>query len=82
MVKNFKNLFLWNQEADNFETWYTASGTQVPPMFSYDYLGLTLTIFKKLELLAFLDFYQPDVVAIQETDSSIVTSELFLETCP
>ena len=39
---------------------------------------------KKLELLAFLDFHQPHVVAIQETkiDSSIETSELLLETCP
>ena len=39
---------------------------------------------KKLELLAFLDFRQPHVVAIQETkiDSSIATSELFPETCP
>ena len=39
---------------------------------------------KKLELLAFLDFHQPHVVAIQETkiDSSIATSELFSETCP
>ena len=34
---------------------------------------------KKLELLAFLDFHQPQIVAIQETklDSSISTSELF-----
>ena len=39
---------------------------------------------KKLELLAFLDFNQPHVVAIQETkiDSSIATSQLFPETCP
>ena len=39
---------------------------------------------KKLELLAFLDFHQPYVVAIQETkiDSFIATSELFPETCP
>ena len=39
---------------------------------------------KKLESLAFLDFYQPHVVAIQETkiDSSIATSELFPETFP
>ena len=39
---------------------------------------------KKLELLAFLDYHQPHVVAIQKTkiDSSIATSELFLETCP
>ena len=39
---------------------------------------------KKLELLAFLDFHQPHVAAVQETkiDSSVATSELFLETCP
>ena len=38
---------------------------------------------KKLELLAFLNFHQPHVVAIQETkiDSSVATSELFPETC-
>ena len=38
---------------------------------------------KKLDLLAFLEVHQPHVVAIQETkiDSSIATSELFLETC-
>ena len=45
MVKNFKNLHLRNQEADDLETWYTASDTQVLPMFSYDDPGLTLTIF-------------------------------------
>ena len=39
---------------------------------------------KKLELLTFLVFHQPHVVAIQETkiDSSVATSELFPETCP
>ena len=39
---------------------------------------------KKLELLAFLDFHQPQSVAIQETkiDSSISTSELFPESWP
>ena len=45
MVKNFKNLLLRNQEADDLETWYTASGTRVLPMFSYDDPGLTLSIF-------------------------------------
>ena len=45
MVKNFKNLLIRNQEADDLETWYTASGTRVLPMFSYDDPGLTLTIF-------------------------------------
>ena len=39
---------------------------------------------KNLELLAYLDFHQPQIVAIQKTkiDSSISTSELFPETCP
>ena len=45
MVKNFKNLLLRNQEADDLETLYTASGTHVLPMFSYDNPGFTLTIF-------------------------------------
>ena len=36
---------LRNQEADDLETWYTASGTSVLPMFSYDDPGLTMTIF-------------------------------------
>ena len=45
MVKNFKNILLQNQEADDLETWYTATGTPVLPMFSYDDPELTLTIF-------------------------------------
>ena len=36
---------LWNQEADDLEAWYTASGTRVLPMFLYGDPGLTLTIF-------------------------------------
>ena len=45
MVKNFKNLLLRNQEANDLETWYTASGTRVLPMFSYDDPWMTFTIF-------------------------------------
>ena len=30
-VKTLKNLFLWNQTADDLESWYAASGTQVLP---------------------------------------------------
>ena len=39
---------------------------------------------KKLELLAFIDFHQPQILAIQETkiDNSILTSELFPESFP
>ena len=35
---------------------------------------------KKLELLAFIDLYEPQIVAIQAIDSSISSSELFPET--
>ena len=31
--KKLQNFLLWNQEADDFETWYTASGTGVLPFF-------------------------------------------------
>ena len=31
MVKNFKKFLLWNQKADDLESWYAASGTQVLP---------------------------------------------------
>ena len=31
IVKTLKNLFLWNQKADDLETWYTALGTQLLP---------------------------------------------------
>ena len=34
MVKNYRNLF-WNQDADDAETWYTASGTWLPPFFFF-----------------------------------------------
>ena len=39
---------------------------------------------KKLELLAYLDSHQHQIVAIQETkiNSSLSTSEMFPETCP
>ena len=31
MVKTLKNLLLWNQKADDLETWYAASGARVLP---------------------------------------------------
>ena len=43
--KKLEKSHLQNQEADDLETWYIASGTQVLPMFSYKDPGLTMTIF-------------------------------------
>ena len=31
MVKTLKNLLLWNQKADDLESWYVALGTLVLP---------------------------------------------------
>ena len=31
MVKTLKNLFLWNQKADDLECWYAALGSRVLP---------------------------------------------------
>ena len=44
MVKTFKN-HIRNQDADDLETWYTASDTQVQPICSNDDTGLTLSFF-------------------------------------
>ena len=45
MVKTLKNLLLQNQKADDLESWYVASGTQVLLNFSNDDPKLTLTYF-------------------------------------
>ena len=45
MVKTLKNHLLWNQKADDLETWYTASGARVLPICSNDDPWLTLTHF-------------------------------------
>ena len=48
MVETVNNLILWNEKADDLETFYTASGTQAQPNCSTDGTGLTLTIFMTL----------------------------------
>ena len=45
--ENLQILFFRKQEADDLETLYTASGTRVLPMFSYDDPGLNSTIFMR-----------------------------------
>ena len=45
MVKTFKSLLLWNENVDDLEIFYTASGTQAQPNISNDDTGLTLTMF-------------------------------------
>ena len=45
MVKTFKILLLWNQKADDLESWYAASGTWVLPSLFNDDSWLTLTYF-------------------------------------
>ena len=49
MVKTLKYLLLWNQKADDLETWYVASGAQVLPInqvYSNDDRGWPLPILR------------------------------------
>ena len=45
MVKNITDIFLWNRNADDLETWYTALSIRVLQVCSNDAPGLTLTYF-------------------------------------
>ena len=45
MVKTFKNFFLWNVNADDIETFYTASDTRAQPDLFNNDTGLTMTVF-------------------------------------
>ena len=56
MIKTLKNL-LWNQKADDLETWYVALGTQVLPNFSNDYPELTLTYFTASQIWSLMLLY-------------------------
>ena len=43
--KNLKNLLLWNQKADDLETWYAPSGARVLPSLFKWWPWLTMTNF-------------------------------------
>ena len=43
--KTLKNLLLWNQKADDLESWFAASGARVVVFLFNDDPGLTLTYF-------------------------------------
>ena len=45
MVKTLKNLLLWNQKADDLETWYAASVLEYYQVYINDDPELTLTYF-------------------------------------
>ena len=45
MVKTLKNLLLWNQKANDLETWYATLGARVLPSLLKDDPELTLTYF-------------------------------------
>ena len=82
------------ENQNRFDPLANDSGTETPQAWSNNDKSISGLKFvsininsirgKKLELLAFLDCHQPQIVAIQETkiDSSISTSELFPESCP
>ena len=45
MVQTLKSLLLWNQKADDLETWYASLGARVLPSLLNDDPGWTLTCF-------------------------------------
>ena len=45
MVKTLKNLFLWNQKANDLETWYATLSARILPSLLKDDPELTLTYF-------------------------------------
>ena len=55
MVKTLKHL-LWNQKADDLETWYAASDAGVLPSLFNDDPGLILTCFTARSNLALYAF--------------------------
>ena len=75
------------ENQNRFDSLAKDSGSKAPKTGSNEDKFISININsirgKTLELLAFLDFNQPQIVAIQETkiDSSISTSELFPESC-
>ena len=95
MNRKKKKIFISYCTIENrFDPLANGSGTKAPQtgsdknkfMTGLKFVSININSIrsKKLELLAFLDFHQPQIVAIQETkiDSSISTSELFPESCP
>ena len=98
LLVNFSDSFFADQlgweNQNRFDPLTKDSGTKAPQTGSYKdkfisgmkFVSINTSSIrgKKLELLTFLDFHQPQIVAIQETkiDSSISTSELFPESCP
>ena len=74
------------ENQNRFDPLAKSSGTKAPQTGSDKHVSININSIrgKKLELLAFLDLHQPEIVAIQETkiDSSISTSDLFPESCP
>ena len=64
-IKTFKNLLLWNQKADDLESWYPALVTRVLPNLIKWWLRVDLDLFySKVEFGPFCVLYGKD---LQET---------------
>ena len=76
MVKTLKNLFLWNQKADDLETWYASSGLKYYQVCSNDDSGLIFTARSNFVPYAFV-WEKGKTMDFSET---IVVYDLKLET--
>ena len=59
--KNLKNLLLWNQKANDLETWYATLGARVLPSLLKRLTELTLTYFTARSNLSFMLSYRKKV---------------------
>ena len=57
IVKTLKNLLLWNQKANDLETWYATLGARVLPNLLKRLPELTLTYFTARSNLSFMLSY-------------------------
>ena len=69
MVKTIKNLLLWNQKADDLETWYAASGAQVLPS---DDTGLALTFLRQGQLWSLMLLYGEKGKTMDHSETIVV----------
>ena len=75
LVKTLKNLLLRNQQADDLETWYAASGAKVLQACSNDDPGMTLTILQQGQIWSPLLLYGKKVkqsIFLQKLLSSMI----------
>ena len=79
MVETFKNLLLWNQKADDLETWYAAWVLKYYQVCLNDDTGLTLTYLWQGHVWSLMLLYGKKVK--QEFSETIVVYDVKVGRC-